>query len=247
MRHNTVHKFEEMERNPPQQQQKKKKATKRRIVELVIAIFILIPAILLALNLKKVVINRVLKAVELKEDSEGFKTWLNPPTTITRGYYLFNITNSVDVVTDPASATIRLQETLPYSYLLSASKNDVKWSADGKSLSYSIYRLFTRHATDFRASAVKETGVFVDLLRAIFRSQFAAKPTPAFYAMGGNNLFYHRNAVEQLEGFTSELFYAMQDKMTGPNTAKSGFVYRYNHSRNYNFTIKTGRSISKIL
>jgi hypothetical protein len=32
----------------------------------------------------------------------------------------------------------------------------------------------------------------------------------------------------------------MRDKMTGPNTAKSGFIYRYNGSRSYNYTIKAG-------
>ena len=222
-------------------QENKKKTRNRRIVEIIIAAAILIIAALLCFNLKKIVINRIFNAIELKPNSVGYDTWLSPPTTITRGYYLFNITNPVDIVTEPSSATARFKETPPYSYLLSAAKKHIQWSNDNKAISYSIYRVFTRHETRFNPSSVNDTGVFVDLLRAIFRTQFGAKPSPAFYALGGNNPFYQRNAVEQLEGFTSDLFYAMQDKMTGPNIAKSGFVYRYNGSRTYNFTIKSGR------
>jgi hypothetical protein len=221
-------------------EQLSRKATKRRIVEAFIAVVILGLAALLCYKLKSLVISRIFKVIELKPNSEGYNTWLSPPTTITRGYYLFNITNHVDIVTDPLSATVRFKETPPYSYLLSASKKHIKWSNDDKAISYSIYRVFTRHETRFNPSSVNDTGVFVDLLRASFRTQFGAKPSPAFYAIGGNNLFYKRNAVDQLEGFTSDLFYAMQDKMTGPNTAKSGFIYRYNGSRTYNFTIKSG-------
>ncbi|CAF1437823.1 unnamed protein product [Rotaria magnacalcarata] len=51
------------------------------------------------------------------------------------------------------------------------------------------------------------------------------------------NTFYHRNAVEQLEGFNSDLFETVREKMTGPNTAKSGFIYRYNGSQLYNISI----------
>ena len=219
---------------------------KRLIVEIIIALLILIPAILLCVNLRKLVINRVFQVIELKPNSQGFNSWLKPPTTITRGYHLFNINNPIDIVTDPSSTTIQVKETPSYSYSLDASKEHIQWSEDKKSISYSIYRVFNRHATRFKPSSVNDTGVFVDLLRAIFRTQFGSKPSPAFYAIGGHNPFYHRNAVEQLEGFTSDLFYAMQDKMTGPNTAKSGFIYRYNGSRTYNFTIKTGMKIDQI-
>ncbi len=227
--------------NTSSSNQRSKKATKkRRIIEIIIAFVILVLAGILCLSLKKLIINRIFKTIELKPNSEGYDTWLTPPTTITRGYYLFNITNPIDIVTDPSSATVQLKETPPYSYLLSASKKHIQWSDNNKAISYSIYRVFTRHETQFNPSSVNDKGVFVDLLRASFRTQFGVKPTQAFYAVGGNNPFYRRNAVEQLEGFTSDLFYAMQDKMTGPNTAKSGFVYRYNGSRTYNFTIKSG-------
>lgn len=221
-----------------------KKTRNRRIVVGIIGGLIIASAIILCLNLKKLVLNRVFKAVELQPNSEGFKTWLTPPTTITRGYYLFNITNPLEIVTNPASTTVNLKETRPYSYLLSASKGDIQWSDDNKALTYSINRVFSRHATRFDPSSVNDTGTFVDLLRAMFRTQFReGKASPAFYAIGGNNPFYTRNAVEQLEGFTSELFFTMQDKLTGPNTAKSGFIYRYNGTRNYKFTIRPGKDI----
>jgi hypothetical protein len=224
----------------PKKTQKKTRATKRFFIEFLIAALILIPAILLCINLKKLIIKRIFQTIELKPDSEGYYTWLTPPTTITRGYHLFNISNPIDIVTDPSTTIVKLQETPAYNYLLSAKKQEVQWSDDNKAINYSIHRVFQRHPTEFDPSGVNDTGVFVDMLRAIFRTQFQTKPAPLFYELGGYNPFYNRNAIEQLEGFTSELFHTMQDKMTGPNVAKSGFIYRYNGSRSYNYTIKSG-------
>ena len=221
--------------------QEKKRTIRRLVVQLVVAILILVPAILLCLHRETLIKQRIFKAVELIPNTEGYSTWLNPPTTITRGYHLFNISNPIDIVTDPSSTTVRLTETPAYSYVLSATKEDVRWSSDNTNLSYSIHRLFTRHPTRFNPSSVNDTGVFVDMLRATFRSQYGMKPSQSFFALGGTETFYRRNAVEQLEGFTSDLFRAMQDKMVGPNTAMSGYVYRYNGSRSYNYTIKTGK------
>ncbi|CAF1188748.1 unnamed protein product [Rotaria sordida] len=220
--------------------QRNKKATKRIIVEVVIAFIILIPAIVLCIYWKRLIINRIFKTILLKPNTEGYDAWLHPPTTITRGYHLFNITNPIEIVTNPTSTTVHVKETPSYSYSLSSTKQDVQWSTDNKSISYSIHRLFTRHPTQFNPSFVNDTGVFLDLVRAIFRTQFQAKASQAFYALAGMETFPHRNAVEQLEGFTSDLFKSIQDKMTGPNTAKSGFIYRYNGSRSYNYTIKSG-------
>jgi hypothetical protein len=217
-----------------------KKATKRIIIEVIIALVIIVPAVYLAINLKGIITQRILKIVELKPNSEGYETWLNPPTTITRGYHLFNITNPLDIVTDPASTTINLKETRAYDYLLTATKQDVKWSDADKALNYSIHRVFTRHATRFQPSVVNDTGVFVDLIRAIFRTQYDRKASNAFFDIGGTNMFLHGNAIDQLEGFTTDLFQVVREKMTGPNTAKSGFIYRYNGSRSYNYTIRAG-------
>ena len=218
----------------------KKRATKRLIAEVIVVLILIGLAVVLCFYMKPLIIRQIFRTIELKPDSEGYESWLNPPTSITRGYYLFNITNPTEIVTDPSSAVAHVKETPPYSYVLSATKKHVRWSDDKKALNYSIYRQFTRHPTRFNPSSVNDTGVFVDMLRATFRTQFSSKPAPAFYAIGGNDVFFRRNAVEQLEGFTSPLFFVMQEKMTGPNVAKSGYIYRYNGSRSYNYTIRTG-------
>ncbi|CAF3413212.1 unnamed protein product [Rotaria socialis] len=220
--------------------QQNKKATKRIIAEVIIAIILIAPAIVLCVGWRKLIIRLILQNVELKPNSVGFQTWLHPPTTITRGYHLFNITNPTEIVTNATLTTINLKETRAYSYSLSATKQDIQWSNDNKSINYSIHRLFTRHPTRFDPSSVNDTGVFVDLVRAIFRTSFGHKPSQAFYDFAGKDAFYHRNAVEQLEGFNSDLFETVREKMTGPNTNKTGFIYRYNGSRSYNYTIKSG-------
>ncbi|CAF2814292.1 unnamed protein product [Rotaria sp. Silwood2] len=220
--------------------QQNKKATIRIIIEVSIAIIIVIVTIILYIHWKKLIINSVLKEVILKPNSAGYNTWLNPPTAITRTYRLFNITNPTVIVSNPATTTISVQETRPYSYLLSSTKQNIQWSEDYSSISYSVHRLFTRHPTRFDSSSVNDTGVFIDFVRAMFRAQFPIKAVPIFYHLGGMETFYHRNAIEQLEGFTSDLFDIVRQKMTGPNTAKSGFIYRYNDSRAYNYTVKSG-------
>ncbi|CAF0921283.1 unnamed protein product [Rotaria sordida] len=220
--------------------QQKKKATIRIIIEVIIAIIIIIVTIILYIYWKKLIINSVLKEVALKPDSAGYKAWLNPPTTITRAYRLFNITNPTEIVTDPTMTTINVQETRPYSYLLSSTKQNIQWSNDYKSIHYSVHRLFTRHPTRFDPSSVNDKGVFIDFVRAMFRAQFPIRAAPMFYHLGGMETFYHTNAIEQLEGFTSDLFNIIRQKMTGSNTAKSGFIYRYNGSRAYNYKIKSG-------
>jgi flagellar basal body-associated protein FliL len=170
--------------------QKKKKSSKKIIIiEGVIALLILALAIILCYNLKKLIISRIYHTIELVPNSEGYKTWLTPPTIITRGYHLFNISNPLDIATDPSTTTAKIKETEAYSYLLSATKQDVQWSEDQQSISYSIYRLFNRHPTQFNPSAVNDTGIFVNMLRALFRTQFDSKASPAFFDIGGYSPF----------------------------------------------------------
>ncbi|CAF0813667.1 unnamed protein product [Rotaria sordida] len=106
--------------------QQNKKTIIRIIIEVIIAIIILIITIILYIYWEKLIINSVLKEIALKPDSTGYKTWLNPPTTITRAYRLFNVTNPMEIVTNPATTTINVQETRPYSYLLSLTKQNVQ-------------------------------------------------------------------------------------------------------------------------
>ncbi|CAF2190046.1 unnamed protein product [Rotaria magnacalcarata] len=259
---------------------------KRRIKLIVVEFWLFLLLYLLLFSLffgKKVIQRNTFNAVNLKPDSDCFKKWYNPPINNIGSCHLFNITNPIEIVNDPTSIAINLKETRAYSYSLSATKQDIQWSDDNKSISYSIHRLFTHHPTRFDPSSVHDTGVFIDLVRAIFRTSFGHKPSQAFYALAGMNTFYrrnaveqlevhdtgvfidlvraifrtsfghkpsqafyalagmntfyHRNAVEQLEGFNSDLFETVREKMTGPNTAKSGFIYRYNGSQLYNISI----------
>jgi hypothetical protein len=218
-------------------EEQRNRKIKRIIFEVIIAALLIIPAIF-----KKQIITRlILKQVKLRPGSTGFENWLNPPIKTSRSYYLFNITNPIDIVTDPKSTTIKFTDTPPYVYNIKTSKINVEWANGNKEISYAVERLFTRHQTRFNLSSVNDTGVFVDLLSASFRTQFGPKPNSNFYTLGGNHTFYHRNALEQLEGFTSELFKTVREKMIGPNTDRSGFVYRQNGSRLYNVSITAGK------
>ena len=221
--------------------EQRKRRMKRIILETVISILLIAPAIFFTVGLKDRLNKKMFDSLKLKPGSEGYQNWMYPPISTTRNYYLFNITNPLDVVLDPKETTIKFQDTPPYAYNIKTSKTNVQWSEDNKKVSYAVERLYTRDPKRFNPSSVNDTGVFVDLLRATFRTQFGSKPTPAFYTLGGKNPFYYRNAVEQLEGFTSDLFKSIQEKMYGPNTGMSGLVYRQNGSRLYNVSIETGK------
>ena len=238
--------MEKTDNGPNSSPQEKNRAKKRMIIEIVITVILLVIGIVLCISWKSLIYRAIYRTIELKPNSKGFDSWLSPPTTITRGYYLFNINNPKDIVRDPSSATIQLKQTRGYHYISSASKKDVRWSNDNKELSYGIYRIFTRNPEKFEPASVNDTGVFVDILRATVRTQFEKKASTPFFLIGGKNPFYHRNTVEQIEGFTSELFNRVKDKLTGPNTAKYGFIYRYNGSRSYSYTIKAGESRWKV-
>jgi hypothetical protein len=225
--------------------EQKKRRRIRLILEVLVSVLLIVPAIVFSIiYLKKdYVLTKTLNKLELKPNSDGYDKWLNPPVTTVRSYHLYNISNPLDVAMDPATTILKLTETRPYTYKLDVKKNDIKWSEDKKEISYSVERFFYRHLTKFNSSFADETGIFVDMLRATFRTQFdIKKPTPLFYELGGHYPFYSRNAVEQLEGFTSDLFNTMKEKMYGPNLNKSGLIYRYNTSRLYNVTIKAGKT-----
>jgi hypothetical protein len=228
-------------RNTSSNQQKGK--MKRIILEILVSAVLIISAIGLSTLLKRMIKNKLFKAIELKSGSEGYKNWLNPPITTTRSYYLFNITNPVDIITNPSKTSIDVEDTRPYVYNVKTNKLNVQWSNNNTEVSYGVERIFTRHPTRFNSSSVNDTGTFVDMSRATFRLQFLVKPADTFFTIGGLNTFYHRNAVEQLEGFTSSLFDIVRAQMIGPNTNKSGLIYRQNGSRLYNVSIKTGKKI----
>jgi hypothetical protein len=221
--------------------ERRKRRIKLVTLEVLVSILLFVLGMAVCHLGKSFVKGKILDTVKLQPGSVGFTSWLNPPINTTRNYYLFNITNPVDIAIDPSWTTVYLKDTPPYAYDVKTKKMNVQWSNDSKVINYTVERLFTRHPTLFNSSSVDDVGIFVDMLRAIYRTQFQAKPAPTFFDLGGDNPFYHRNAVEQLEGFISSLFTTMQDKMYGPNTNKYGFVYRQNGSRLYNVSIQSGK------
>jgi hypothetical protein len=221
--------------------EQRKRRMKLIILEILISALLIIPAIIFRNYLKELIPKKIIAAVKLEPGSEGFKNWRDPPITTRRSYYLFNINNPLDIVKDPKSTTINCSDTRPYTYNIKTKKTNIQWLESNTQISYDVERLFTRHSKQFKASSVNDTGIFIDLVRAIFRTQFDPKPAPSFYSLGGYNAFYYTNAVEQLEGFTSDLFTTVREKMMGPNTDKSGFIYRQNGSTLYNVSIQTGK------
>ncbi|CAF1521064.1 unnamed protein product, partial [Adineta steineri] len=154
--------------------------TKRCIILLVSEVLVnIIVAAILFVCVKPIAKHRILKTVELKPNSKGFETWLNPSTTITRGYHLFNITNPAEIVADPSTVKIHVQDTPPYVYNIKTKKNNVTWSNNNKKLDYEVERLFTRDKTKFNPSSVNDTGVFINVLRATVRALFERIPTEA--------------------------------------------------------------------
>ncbi|CAF3297004.1 unnamed protein product [Rotaria socialis] len=212
----------------------------------ILASSLVILAFVFSIFWKKVIQRNIINAVNFKPDSDSFKKWHNSPINNIGSYHLFNITNPIEIVHDPTPITINVKEIRAYTYNIKTSKTNIKWSNDYRKLSYGVEQLFIRHPTRFDPSSVHDTGVFIDLVRAIFRASYGHKPSQAFYALTGMNTFYYRNAVEQLEDFNSDLFEIVREKMTGPNTVKSGFTYRRNGSQLYNISIYIGTPLKAV-
>lgn len=233
------------QRYTPDEQRKQR--IRRLIIEIVVCAVLILSAIFLPSDtpLKYLVKSQIFKKVTLQPGSEGLQNWLDPPVDTTRSYYLFNVTNAENVTLHPSDTVMHVQDTPPYTYKIKTIKNIIQWSADDTTIDYEVSRLITRDPERFKDSSVNDTGVFIDLVRAIFRTQFEkAKPSQAFYDLGGANPFPEGKPVELLEGYTSSLFETVRQKMVGPNTEKSGFVYRQNGSRLYSVSIDTGMIFS---
>jgi len=80
----------------------------------------------------------------------------------------------------------------------------------------------------------------------MFRTKFTRIADSIFYILGGNNAFNYSKAIDKLEGYISPIFAAISSRMQGPNKDKYGFIYRYNGTNGFNFTIHTGIANSTI-
>jgi len=189
--------------------------------------------------LKEMIHKRVHAETRLQPMSAGFESWSNPPVNTLRAYRLFNITNYLDVMTKSTHPKIEFEETKPLYYELKVNKNNVEWLEDDKQIRYSVERLFKRHG-EFSEDLLNQQGAFVDILRAMFRTKFERVADPVFYILGGNNAFNYSKAIDKLEGYIAPIFGAISARMQGPNKDKYGFIYRYNGSNGFNFTIHTG-------
>ncbi|CAF1099743.1 unnamed protein product [Adineta ricciae] len=189
--------------------------------------------------------GKVLEKTRLAPLSDGNESWTNPPITTLRAYRLFNVTNYMDIMTDTNNPTLNFQETLPFMYKVVVKKNNPKWFDNNTKIHYSIERIFTRYG-EYSEALLSQEGAFVDILRVMFRTKFGRVADPVFYILGGNNAFNYSKAIDKLEGYISPIFAAISSRMQGPNKDKYGFIYRYNGTNGFNFTIQTGIDNSSI-
>ncbi|CAF1002188.1 unnamed protein product [Didymodactylos carnosus] len=213
----------------------------RFMFSLVILSLIFTPALILITQWPKAanwIHNIVLKKVQLYPQSAGYKTWIDSPVTTTRAYRLFNVTNYMTVMSSPNSP-IEIQETDPFMYKLLIKKNDIEWFNDNTEVTYTVERFFERLGI-FDKTLLEGEGAFVNIPRVLFRTRFDRKPDQNFFAGSGLNVFNYTHAVDLIEGFNSATFSLIRSNMMGPNTEKYGYIYRYNTSRGYNYTIRTG-------
>ncbi|CAF0984599.1 unnamed protein product [Adineta ricciae] len=228
------------QRYTPDEQRKRR--IRRLIIEVIVCAVLILPTIFVPVGslLKDMIKPRIFGKVTLQPDTEGLQSWLDPPVDTTRSYYLFNVTNAENVTLHPSDTTIHVRDTPAYTYKIKTIKNITQWSDNNTKLDYEVSRLITRDPERFKESSLNDTGAFIDLVRAIFRTQFEkAKPAQSFFDLGGENPFPEGKPIELLEGYTSSLFDTVREKMVGPNTDKSGFIYRQNGSRLYSVSIDT--------
>ncbi|CAF3314631.1 unnamed protein product [Rotaria socialis] len=212
----------------------------------VVLLFTILAGFLLSwTSVSNYVSEKIRAKIRLAPDSDGFQGWLKPPVETIRTYRLYNITNYMDIMTNKSDPLLEFQETKPLRYKLSVNKNNVEWLENNEKLKYSLERLFTR-AEQFSEELLNQEGAFIDILRVMIRTNFGLKPDQNFYTLTGLNAFNYSKAVDKLEGYVSPIFENVAEKMIGPNKDKYGFIYRYNGSNGFNYTILTGAKNSSI-
>ncbi|CAF1276835.1 unnamed protein product [Adineta steineri] len=196
-------------------------------------------------SVETIIHTKVLEKTRLAPLSDGNESWINPPVTTLRAYRLFNITNYMDIMTSSNNTLMKFQETDPFLYKVTVKKNNVKWLNNNTQIHYSTERLFKRYG-QYNETLLNQEGAFVDILRVMFRTKFARVADSVFFILGGNNAFNYSKAIDKLEGYISPIFAAISSRMQGPNKDKYGFIYRYNGTNGFNFTIHTGIKNSTI-
>lgn len=58
----------------------------------------------------------LLKKTVLAPNTDGFEIWLNPPVKTLRSYRLFDVINSIEVMTKQNTPELEIRETLPLTY-----------------------------------------------------------------------------------------------------------------------------------
>jgi hypothetical protein len=214
----------------------------RAVCEALIVLIVFVPVLLFLFkwpSAQNLIHGKVLSKTRLAPLSDGLESWSNPPVKTVRAYRLFNVTNYMDIMTQTNNPTVEIQETKPLYYQMVLKKNNLEWLEDNKKIHYSVERLFTRDG-EFDQADLNQEGAFLDILRVMFRTKFGRIADPLFYILGGNNAFNYSKAVDKLEGYVSPIFAAISSRMQGPNKDQYGFIYRYNGSNGFNFTIDTG-------
>ncbi|CAF3481099.1 unnamed protein product [Rotaria socialis] len=183
--------------------------------------------------------GKALEKIRLAPMSLGNTSWTIPPATTIRAYRLFDIKNYMTIMTDMKNPLMEFRETEPFLFKLAIKKNNVEWLDNNTTIHYSVERFFTRHG-EYTKALLDQQGAFIDILRVMFRTKYGSVADSVFYMLGGNNAFNYSKAIDKLEGYISPMFAAISSRMQGPNRDKYGFIYRYNGTNGFNYTILTG-------
>ncbi|ELT89305.1 hypothetical protein CAPTEDRAFT_178424 [Capitella teleta] len=82
----------------------------------------------------KVIHNKIEKGVMLKNDSDAFHTWRDPPAKVYMNFYVYDIVNRAEIMKNGSKPV--LEQKGPYVYEEIRNKEKVHFSANGTLLSY---------------------------------------------------------------------------------------------------------------
>jgi hypothetical protein len=127
---------------------------KRRIIRIILDIIVCAVLIVVVCFSRTIVEMIIVGKTTLEPGSSGFETWVNPPITTTRNYHLFTISNPIEIVTEPSTAKVYINETPAYAYNVETKKINIQWLNNNKEISYGVERLFNRDPIQFDPSLV---------------------------------------------------------------------------------------------
>ncbi|XP_007895114.2 lysosome membrane protein 2c [Callorhinchus milii] len=206
-----------------------------------VALLIVSIALLVSNVFTELINSTVKKEFQLRNGTEAFKAWKNPPPPVYMQFYFFNVSNPAEVL---AGGKPFLEERGPYTYREYRQKEDVTFAENGSAVSALTPKTYVfvpdMSVGDPKVDLISTVNIpavtVMDMAQYSNLMVFAVK---AILHFTGEGLFTTRTAHELLWGYQDPLLQSVH--ILKPDIDGSfGLFYKMNGTADGDYVILTG-------